>query len=535
MSDVVVGLDVGTTRVKAVAFEVNGSEGAGSRTWSADRPSGVVASAPGRQELDPDGLVDAVLGVLADLVTAIDGRAVSAVGVSTAMHGLVGLDDRRQPIGPLIGWGDERAASTAASLRADPETMTSLGFTGTPVHPMSPLVKLRWLADHDPAAHAAARWWVGIKEIVLQALSGELVVDESSASGSGLLDVTTRTWSPAALQVAGTDATRLARVATGSTVLSLCGAAAVATGIPAATPVVAGGADGPLANLGVGATAPGVAAGSIGTSAAFRVSTRRPVVEAGSGLFCYVLDDDRWVVGAALGNGGSAAMWTAAALYPDLSDADPATRLRHVLDRAASVPVGCDGLAVLPYLTGERSPLDATGVRGTVVGLSSRHTRDHLTRAVVEGVARQVAWLAARVDQREAVHEVRATGGALDHPLWSGALAGALPWPVRIPAAGGNWAAGSGGPDPSPGPSPASSPGLADGSVVGAAALALVAVGGAADPDAAVAFLVGRSAGFGPPVPVAPETRRALEATDASLRDQLVALASLPTPSWPHR
>ena len=98
MSDVVVGLDVGTTRVKAVAFEVNGSEGAGSRTWSADRPSGVVASAPGRQELDPDGLVDAVLGVLADLVTAIDGRAVSAVGVSTAMHGLVGLDDRRQPI-----------------------------------------------------------------------------------------------------------------------------------------------------------------------------------------------------------------------------------------------------------------------------------------------------------------------------------------------------------------------------------------------------------------------------------------------------
>lgn len=436
MGDVVVGLDVGTTRVKAVAFEVDVTGGARPRRWSVQRASGVAATARARQEVDPAVLVAAVHATLADLVEAVGGRAVVAVGVSTAMHGLVGLDDRLRATGPLLGWGDHRAA---------------------------------------------------------------------------------------------------------------------ATGISSGTPVVAGGADGPLANLGTGATAPGVAACSIGTSAAFRVTTRRPVVDAGSGLFCYVLDDDRWVTGAALSNGGSAAMWAAEALYPDLSHDAPATvgpdptgrdlvdrsaGLRQVLDRAAAVRAGCDGLAVLPYLTDERSPLDASGVHGTVIGLSSRHTRDHLTRAVVEGVARQVAWLAARVDEREAVHEVRATGGALDHPLWSGALAAALPWPVRTPAAGGTGAVGSGSPDPSPtsspGPSPASSPGPADGSVVGAAALAWVAVGGAPDPDAAVAFLAGRSGGFGPPVPVAPETRRALEATDVALRDQLAALASLATPFWPH-
>lgn len=553
MGDVVVGLDVGTTRVKAVAFEVDVTGGARPRRWSVQRASGVAATARARQEVDPAVLVAAVHATLADLVEAVGGRAVVAVGVSTAMHGLVGLDDRLRATGPLLGWGDHRAAAAAASLRADPAAMDALAPTGTPVHPMSPLVKLRWLAEHDRTAHATPRWWVGTKEVVLLALSGDLVVDESSASGSGLLDVAARTWNDAALAVAGIDADRLARVVAGSTVLALSQAAAAATGISSGTPVVAGGADGPLANLGTGATAPGVAACSIGTSAAFRVTTRRPVVDAGSGLFCYVLDDDRWVTGAALSNGGSAAMWAAEALYPDLSHDAPVTvgpdptgrdlvdrsaGLRQVLDRAAAVRAGCDGLAVLPYLTDERSPLDASGVHGTVIGLSSRHTRDHLTRAVVEGVARQVAWLAARVDEREAVHEVRATGGALDHPLWSGALAAALPWPVRTPAAGGTGAVGSGSPDPSPtsspGPSPASSPGPADGSVVGAAALAWVAVGGAPDPDAAVAFLAGRSGGFGPPVPVAPETRRALEATDVALRDQLAALASLATPFWPH-
>src|SRR5690606_24702767 len=167
---------------------------------------------------------------------------------------------------------DGRAGAEAAELRADPAAADLAARTGPPVHAVAPLAKLRWFARHEPATWATARHWVGVKELVLHWLTGELVTERSSASGTGLAALATGTWDPGALALAGLGADRLAPVLATTGVLPLAATAAHEVGLAAGTPVVVGAADGPLANVGVGALDRGVAGVSVGTSGAGRVT-----------------------------------------------------------------------------------------------------------------------------------------------------------------------------------------------------------------------------------------------------------------------
>ena len=165
---------------------------------------------------------------------------------------------------------------------------------------MSPLVTLRWLAEEEPEQRAGVACWCAAKDSVLAAFVGRLVADRSIASASGLLTMSTRGWSPAALAAAGLTAGELPELVEPTEVLALGTVAAARTGLPAGLPVVAGGGDGPLANLGVGAVEPGTAAVSVGTSGALRVATVTPAVDVDGQTFCYLLADDTWVVGLSL-------------------------------------------------------------------------------------------------------------------------------------------------------------------------------------------------------------------------------------------
>ena len=203
------------------------------------------------------------------------------------------------------------------------------------------------------------------------------------------------------------------------------------TGLPAATPVVLGAGDGPLANLGLGAVAPGVAACSIGTSGAMRVMVEKPGVDPLGGVFCYALTEDHWAVGGAINNGGIVLDWAGHALAPDLGP-EPAERL---LELAAQVPAGSGGLLMLPYLLSERAPHWSALPRGAYVGLTREHGRGHLVRAAIEGVCQQLALVqqSMRAAGNE-VREVRATGGFARSPLWRQMLADTLGMDVLFPA-----------------------------------------------------------------------------------------------------
>jgi gluconokinase len=321
--------------------------------------------------------------------------------LSTAMHSLIGLDERDRPVTDLMLWSDLRAVEQAERLRRDHPELHAR--TGTPLHPMSPLAKLCWAREQGIEA---ARW-VGIKELVVHRLTGEWVLDHSVASGTGLMALETLDWEPAALELAGVAPEQLARL------------------VPATErfgDMVIGGGDGPLANLGLGATEPGIAACSIGTSGALRLTVGEARVDDAGSLFCYALTPGRWVVGGAISNGGNVLEWLC-----DLFGATP----EELLDEAAAVPPGSDGLVMHPYLRSERAPHWDARARGSYEHLTHEHRRGHFVRAALEGVCRQLRLVLEALDAAgHRVDEVHATGGFVRSELWKDILADTLGVPV---------------------------------------------------------------------------------------------------------
>ncbi|MFC3504640.1 gluconokinase [Micromonospora krabiensis] len=422
---VVVAVDIGTTSVKVVAYDTRGRQLAGHSTgYRLDEPQ------PGYAEQDPQNILDAVIGSIRATVAALD-RPVAGLSFGSAMHSLIGLDGRGDPLTPSITWADSRASRQAERLRAVPSGLALHRRTGTPVHPMAPLPKLLWFAEQEPRLFETVARWVGIKDWVLLRLCGTLVTDYSLASASGLLDIHQLTWDNEALAIAGISESQLPRLVDTTAVLPrVTPQTAAATGLPARTPVVVGAGDGPLANLGLGAVRPGVMACSIGTSGAMRVMVERPGVDPLGGVFCYALTERRWVVGGAINNGGIVLRWAGDALAPDLG----AHAERELTALAARAPVGSGGLIMLPYLLNERAPHWSALPRGAYVGLTRGHRREHLVRAALEGVCQQLALVLASVRAAgNEVREIRASGGFARSGLWRQMLADVLGMPVSFP------------------------------------------------------------------------------------------------------
>ncbi|MCU1350974.1 MAG: carbohydrate kinase [Acidimicrobiales bacterium] len=404
----VIGVDIGTTSTKVVAYDELG-------TRHAEAEHGYPLDEPhlGHAVQDPRLVRAAVRDGLREVVAALgrEGRPVAGVCFSSAMHSLLAVDASGEPLTPSITWADTRAVAQAEQLRSATIGRDLHQRSGTPVHPMSPLTKLVWFREHEPEVFAAAHCWMGIKEHVLARLTGEVVMDRSIASATGLLDLTTLDWWPQALAVAGVRVDQLPPVVPTTHRLALTPEAAADIGLGADVPLVVGAGDGPLANVGAGAVGPGVAACSIGTSGALRVVVEQPAVDPLGRVFCYALDDDRWVVGGAISNGGVVLDWAAHALAPH-DDRETLLRL------AESAPAGSDGLLMLPYLLSERAPHWSALARGAYVGLTRAHGRPHLVRAALEGVCQQLALVLQAV--RSAgyeVRQIRATGGLLRDPF----------------------------------------------------------------------------------------------------------------------
>lgn len=467
-AQVIVGLDVGTTGVKAVVFGLSSS-------WRrvAIREYPLLAPAPDQEVQDPDTVLAAVAAALAECVAAAEGAEVLAVSVSAAMHGLIALDSRLRPLTPLITWADSRAREEARSLRRSALGAELHRRTGAPVHPMTPLTKLMWFARHDKQTFAAARWWLGLKDYVLLWLTRTVVTELSSASGTGLLDMVARTWSTTALELCGIPAERLPEILPTTAQLALAAATAQQVGLPTSTPVIAGAGDGPLGNLGTGAIAPGVAGLSLGTSGAVRMAVSEPRADEGRTLFCYALTDSVWVLGGAISNGGAVVRWAERSLTPDVAATPEAGADEQLLKLAATVAPGCDGLVMLPYLMAERAPLWDPDVPGAYLGLRREHTRAHLVRAAIEGVCAQMRLIVDGLDAVDPVSSVRATGGVFRSSLWREVMAAMLDRPLQIV-------------------------GEVEGTALGAAALGLFALGRAATLADALALLADVG---GPPPP----------------------------------
>lgn len=417
---VVIGVDIGTTSTKVIAFDATGAAQAAHRvSYSLDEPH------PGYAEQDPEVIVAAVLQATRETVVRCN-APIAGLSFSSAMHSLIAIDAAGAPLTPSMTWADVRATDQAERLRADSGAAELHRRTGTPLQPMSPLLKLLWIRENHPELLATTAHWIGIKDYVLQRLCGQLLCDHSMASATGLLDISLLTWDTEALELAGLSPDRLPPLVPSRHVLAgLDPTVARHLAVPPATPVVIGAGDGPLANLGVGAVRAGVAACSIGTSGAVRVVVDEPTVDVSGETFCYALCEGRWVTGQAISNGGVVLDWAAESLAPDL--AGPG----DVLEVAAQAPPGSDRLIMLPQLLGERAPHWTPWSRAAVVGVTRDHGRPHLLRAAVEGVCFQVAAVVRSLrDAGHRIDEVRATGGFARSRLWRQILSDVLDMPV---------------------------------------------------------------------------------------------------------
>jgi gluconokinase len=478
---VVIGLDVGTTAAKAAAFAI----GSPWRQLSTASYRFLPAPAGSNEATqDPRSILLATSTALRACVAATRGALgdadVLAISLSAAMHGLVGLDANREPMTAMLTWADARATAEAAELRGSGEARELQAVTGLPVQAMSPLAKLLWFARHDPSTFATVHRWVGLKEYLVNWLTGTVATELSSASGTGLLDLETLTWSRLALERCGLVVEQLAPILATTATLALAERAAAELDLPKGTPVVIGAGDGPLSNLGVGAIAPGVAGLSLGTSAAIRVVVEGPIPDPDGQLFCLALADPLWVVGGAISNGGAVVQWISSqllGLHDDRTcegEGDDAGEIAAALEAAERVAPGSDGLVMLPFVLAERAPLADPELAGAFLGLRRAHTGAHLVRAAVEGVAAEMRALLDRVERAHPVHGVRATGGGFAAPLWRDAVAAAIGQPIELVVGAG-------------------------GAALGAAALGLVAVGRATDLAEALELL-----GSAVDTPVAP-------------------------------
>lgn len=435
MAPIVAGVDIGTTGTKVVAYDEDGRSHA-----HATREYPLRSPAPHAAEQDPEQVLEAVVAGLGEVARscAASGRRVSGVCFSAAMHSVLGIDHAGTPLTPLYTWADARARPQADRLRAGEDGRAIYARTGTPLHPMAVVTKLAWLKEESPELFGRVTTWIGIKEFVVMRLLGELVVDHSIASATGLFDITRMCWDDGALAWVGLGAGDLPTPVETTRVFTGLHADYVdALALDRDTPFVVGASDGGLANLGVGATAPGVAACTIGTSGAIRMCADRPRVDPEERLFCYVLTEGLWLVGGPINNGGVALKWLRDNVLIDLSrqavagGKDAYTKLTEL---ASTAPPGSEGLLFLPYLLGERAPIWNADARAAFVGLTIRHGREHLIRAVMEGVVFEILAVVRLVEELVGpLRELRATGGFSHSSLWRQIMADILQRQVLFP------------------------------------------------------------------------------------------------------
>lgn len=373
----VIGIDIGTGSTKAIALNARGEVTGSAQQYYASITDG------DKSEQDVAVVFTAFQHCIRQLVDQMK-QAPAAVSLSSAMHSVLAVSESGKPLTNAILWSDKRSRRIADELRRSEEGVKIYEATGTPLHSMSPLCKIRWFKDHDPALFRSAFKFISTKEYIWQQLFNEYVIDQSLASATGLFNIHQRRWEEAALQFAGIDASRLSvPVAVESIQRGMNKSFAAAMKLPVDTPFVVGGSDGCLANLGSLCLGPSEAAITIGTSAAVRITTDRPVLNSEHMIFNYLLDDRRFVSGGAVNNGGNVFQWLLENLllhHPQL------TSYEQLFASLESVPPGSEGLLFLPYLHGERAPVWDEKSSGVFLGIHARHTLPHFARAVAEGV-----------------------------------------------------------------------------------------------------------------------------------------------------
>lgn len=408
-----IGLDVGTTSTKACAFSEDGN-----LLSVLEAEYDLLHPEPGAAVQQPNDVLDAAEQALSELVRKMERRP-EAVGLSCPMHSLLLLaKDEDEPLTKVITWADSRAEAVIEDF-SDEQCHSFHEVTGTPVHPMSPLVKLRWLLNERPELCKTTGYCYDLKSYLTLRWTGTAALDEQLASATGLYNPQAGEWYEPALRKAagGQDFPfALPPVHPADYRLDFDDAAAERLGV-CGVPLFLGGSDGVLGNLGSGILGPGEFALSVGTSAAVRTTHKKGRIDPDLGLFNYKLYGDRYVIGGPSNNGGKVLAYWQNLLSGHFSD------VGVFIDGALSIAPD-DLPDFQPWLYGERSPIWDASATAKLSGLRGHHGPNHLAAAVLHGVTDNII---AMIGQLEAAvgapSRIQVTGGITKSPEWLGLLA----------------------------------------------------------------------------------------------------------------
>jgi xylulokinase len=406
------GIDVGTGGTRALLVDAGGTVKAAFTAPHEEMRMEHPLWAEQRPENWWDAAQIAIRGVLQE--AAVNGADVKGIGLSGQMHGLTLLDAGDHIVRPALIWCDQRSQPQVDYVNRTAGAQFVLEQTANPMLTGFTLPKLLWVRDHEPQQYARILKVLLPKDYLRFELTGEYVSDVSDASGTGVFDVVNRRWAFPLADKLGIDRSLWPSICESSDVSGRVTArAAAATGLAEGTPVAGGAGDQAASAAGNGIVEPGIVSCTIGTSGVVFAHLEKPAYDAQGRVhtFCHSVRN-RWHVMGVTQGAGLSLQWFRNTLAPGVSyDA-----LTH---EAAQSPAGAQGLYWLPYLMGERTPhLDAQA-RGGWIGLTAKHTRADMIRAVLEGVAySQMDCLQIIDNMGVEIKSVRLSGGGAKSPFW---------------------------------------------------------------------------------------------------------------------
>lgn len=426
-----IGIDIGTSGCKILVLD-----GTGKILGSVTEEYPCYTPKAGWSEQDPEDWWNGVVSGLKRIAPLLKNKEAAAIGLSGQMHGMVALDKANHPVRRAILWNDQRtetqcreiveAVGGLEALLSVTNNRMLTGYTGS---------KVLWMKEIEPENYEATVRIINPKDYIRFKLTGELVTDVSDASGTGLFCVRERRWALDLIQKIGLEP-KLFPEAVESTAISGCltQSAAEITGLPVGTPVGGGGGDAVISTTGLGLAQSGRVGVTVGTSGVVAVNLPCFMKNPNGALqiFCGNEQGSFSAMGVTLAAAGSY-QWFRDALgdYEIAMGKQVEKSAFYLLDKkAAAVPPCSEGMVFLPYLSGERAPLNDPSARGAFLGVTSRHQKGHFARAVLEGVAFSLKQVYGLIDCTASSEIVLAGGGAAS-PLWRQIFADIFNLPVK--------------------------------------------------------------------------------------------------------
>lgn len=431
----VMGLDIGTSGCKILILSQ-----AGEILASTVEEYPLYSPQPGWSEQNPEDWWTKTCEGIKKALSGLQDCEIRAIGLSGQMHGMVALDENKQVVRPAILWNDQRTAKQCEEitelaggldkLLAYTNNQMLTGFTGG---------KILWIKENEPENYAKTRIILNPKDYIRFKLSGEWMTEVSDASGTGLFDVRSRKWSDELIEKIGLNRSLFPRVAESTDAAGRVSAEASAlTGIPYGTVIAGGGGDAVISTTGLGLIKPGRIGVTLGTSGV--VAMRVPSYMNNPGgilqVSCGNAPGAYHAMGVTLSAAGSY-QWFREALgqyESELAKAQGKSAFAVLDSEASQTKPGADGLVFLPYLAGERAPVNDPKATGAFLGITGRHEKGHFARAVMEGVAfslKQVYDLMMSVLPNIETDEIVLAGGGASSPIWRQIFADVFAIPVR--------------------------------------------------------------------------------------------------------